>query len=85
MNLLHRIIIQSAFSFCLLVGFIAASTSAVAQMTFTSNPTANANNVTVNSNIVLDFDADIDFLTIHINSPYCGWCSFRSIGRQPGI
>ena len=68
MNLLHRIIIQSAFSFCLLVGFIAASTSAVAQMTFTSNPTANANNVPVNSNIELDFDADIDFLTVHINS-----------------
>ncbi|MCB0506650.1 MAG: Ig-like domain-containing protein, partial [Cyclobacteriaceae bacterium] len=58
-----------------------------AQMVFTSNPSANANNVAVNSNIELDFDTDIDLLTVHNNSTNANEVyddNIRIIGNQSG-
>ncbi len=60
---------KSAVIFCSgLLFFSIYSNTAMAQMSFTSTPAPNETSVAVNSNIILDFDTDIDLLSVHINS-----------------
>jgi gliding motility-associated-like protein len=64
-----------------------ASLDANGQMTFISNPGANANNVAVNANIQLDFDTDIDLLSVHLNSTNANEVyddNIKVIGNQTG-
>lgn len=74
--------------FCLTIFLVnIMSNEAMAQMTYTSNPVANANNIGVGSNIELDFDADVDFLTVHINSTNANEVyddNIKIIGNQSG-
>ncbi|WP_221412723.1 BspA family leucine-rich repeat surface protein [Fulvivirga lutimaris] len=56
-------------------------------MVFTPSPQVNANEVVVNSNIELDFDTDVDLITVHINSTNADEVyddNIKIIGSQTG-
>ncbi len=79
---------KSMIPSCLMAGFvILLGNGAFAQMTFSSTPMANANNVPVNVNIELDFDTDIDLISVHINSTNANEVyddNIKIIGSQSG-
>ena len=61
--------LKSKIILCIVLLFSAGvANKALGQMTFGSIPTGNATNIGVNSNIELDFDTDIDLISVHNNS-----------------